>query len=163
MRPGCSRALSALLAGVALQCAPKGSSKHPYTADPTAAADLLEADRAFNDRTTDRGLDGWVDSFTEDGMELPNGEPVARGKAAIRAVMTPLLSDPTNKLRWEPEYASVAASGDLGYTFGHATIGKVGPSGVEKVFLKLKYIAIWKRQPDGQWRVAVDVGTADPP
>jgi ketosteroid isomerase-like protein len=143
-------------------CAPKGSAKHAYVADRTAQAELMDADRAFAEDTGDRGIDGWLDAFAEDGVELPVGEPIAKGKAAIRAVVMGLLSDPTNKLRWEPESASVSASGDLGYTLGHAVVSKVGPSGGEAVLAKLKYVTVWKRQPDGHWRVAVEVGTADP-
>jgi ketosteroid isomerase-like protein len=144
-------------------CAPKGSAKKPFVADITAEAELMDADRAFAQNTSDRGIDGWVDAFAEDGVQLPDHQPIARGKAAVREVMEHLLSDPTNKLRWEPDHASVSASGDLGYTIGHATLSKVGPSGSEAVIAKLKYATVWKRQADGHWRVAVDVGTADPP
>jgi ketosteroid isomerase-like protein len=143
-------------------CAPKGTSKHPYVADRTAEAELMDADRAFAEDTGDRGVDGWLDAFADDGVELPAGEPLAKGKAAVRAVMVRLLSDPTNKLRWEPDSASVSASGDLGYTLGHAIVAKVGPSGGEAIIAKLKYVTVWKRQSDGHWRVAVEAGTADP-
>lgn len=157
MRPAC------LLACLALAgCAPQGSSKRAFTADLPASSELLEADRAFARDTADRGIDGWLDSFTDDGAVLPSGEPIARGKAAVRAVMAPLLSDATTKLRWAPDQASVSASGDLGYTEGHTTVSKVGPSGREVVVAKLKYLTVWKRQPDGHWKVAVEVGTPEP-
>ncbi len=163
MRDIAATVLLALVTSAALSaCAPKGSAKHAYVADRSAEDELMDADRAFAADTADRGLAGWLDAFAVDGVELPAGEPIARGKAAIRAVMAPLLSDPTNKLRWEPDSASVSASGDLGYTLGHAVVSKIGPSGGEAVLAKLKYATIWKRQSDGHWRVAVDVGTADP-
>jgi len=122
----------------------------------------MEADRAFERDTSERGIDGWLDAFADDGLQLPAGQPMAEGRAAIRAVMVPLLTDPTTKLRWEPETASVSASGDLGYTVGYATVSKVGPSGGEVIFAKLKYLTVWKRQLDGHWRIAAEVGTADP-
>jgi ketosteroid isomerase-like protein len=164
MRRGLTPSLALVIPVVAaaLGCAPKGSSKHPYVADRPAQLELMEADRAFAQETADRGIDGWLDAFADDGVELPNGQPIAKGKAAVRAVMAPLLTDPTTKLRWEPESASVSASGDLGYTLGYATVSKVGPSGGEVTVGKLKYLTVWKRQVDGHWRVAAEVGTADP-
>jgi ketosteroid isomerase-like protein len=151
-----------LAAGVLVACAGKASKTQPYVADKTAERALMAADRAFAQDTADRGLDGWVDAFAEDGVELPEGEPLAEGKEAVRAVMVRLLTDPTNKLRWEPDSASVSAAGDLGYTLGHAVVSKVGPAGGELVIAKLKYVTVWKRQLDGKWKVAVDVGTGDP-
>jgi uncharacterized protein (TIGR02246 family) len=143
-------------------CTPKDAADKPFAHDPKAEADLMEADRAFAQRTADRGIDGWLDLFAEDGVELPEGAPLARGKEEVRAVMAPLLSDPSNRLRWEPDEASVSRSGDLGYTLGHATVSKVLPSGQEATLARLKYATIWKRQADGHWKVAVDVGTPEP-
>jgi uncharacterized protein (TIGR02246 family) len=152
--------VGALLACAA--CAPGGSSKRAFISDVHAETELLAADRAFARDTSARGIEGWVDAFTEDGVLLPAGEPIARGKAAIREVMESLLADPTNRLEWDPDRASVSASGDLGYTLGHTTIAKVGPSGQPIVLAKLKYVTVWKRQADGHWKVAATAGTADP-
>jgi ketosteroid isomerase-like protein len=143
-------------------CTPGGSSKHPFTSDVRAETELLAADRAFARDTADRGIDGWVDAFTDDGIMLPTGESIAKGKAAIRGEMATLLADPTNHLEWDPDHASVSASGDLGYTVGHTTVAKVGPSGGEVIVGKLKYLTVWKRQADGHWKVAATVGTPEP-
>ena len=120
------------------------------------------ADRAFERDTTERGIDGWLDAFTDDGIQLPTGEPIAKGKPAIRAVMARVLNDPANKLRWEPESATVSASGDLGYTLGDATVSRVLPGGAEVRVATVKYLTVWKRQGDSHWKIAVDVGTTDP-
>jgi uncharacterized protein (TIGR02246 family) len=143
-------------------CAPSGSSKRAFTADVHAETELLAADRAFAHDTAERRIEGWVDGFADDGTMLPTGEPLARGKAAIREVMEPLLADPTNHLEWDPDRASVSASGDLGYTLGHTTIAKAMPNGQEIVLAKLKYVTVWKRQADGHWKVAATAGTPDP-
>jgi ketosteroid isomerase-like protein len=130
--------------------------------DPTAEADLLSADRAFARDTSDRGIDGWLEGFTDDGVMLPTGAPLARGKFEVRAVMATILNDPTTKLEWDPDHASVSASGDLGYTLGHTNVVKVGATGQELVVGRLKYMTVWKRQGDGQWKVAATAGTTDP-
>ena len=141
---------------------PKGQSKRVFTPDVVAEAELLAADRAFARETSDRGVDGWVEAFTEDGVMFPTGQPLAQGKSEVRAVMALLLSDPTTRVEWDPDRAAVAASGDLGYTLGHTTVVKVVPSGGEVVLGRLKYLTVWKRQPSGDWKVAATVGSADP-
>lgn len=122
----------------------------------------MQADWDFARDTLVRGLDGWVDAFAADGVALPEGAPFARGKEDIRGAMLALLVDPTNRLRWQPTEASVSATGDSGYTLGHATIAKLDRAGHEIVVGKLKYTTIWKRQLDGRWKVAVNVGTPEP-
>lgn len=151
---------SLLLVGA---CSDKtAKTKQAWAPDPVVESELMWADRAFERDTTERGIDGWLDAFTDDGIQLPTGEPIAKGKPAIRAVMARVLNDPANKLRWEPESATVSASGDLGYTLGHATVSRVLPGGAEVRVATVKYLTVWKRQGDSHWKIAVDVGTTDP-
>jgi ketosteroid isomerase-like protein len=152
----------AVLACVALAaCTPKPGKKG-YVPDVKAEAELLSADRLFSRDTGDRGIDGWVDGFTDDGVMFPTGQPIAKGKAAIRDVMGVLLADPTTRLEWEADQASVSASGDLGYTLGHTTVSRSVPGGRDVIVGRLKYLSVWKRQADGQWKVAATVGSPDP-
>ena len=140
----------------------------PAPAAPTAQHDeardreaLMQADRDFAKATSERGLEGWVSFFTDDGVQFPNKKDVIQGKAAIRAQMTPLFSDPDLRLEWEPARAD--ASGDLGWTIGHARLMHKEPDGSWTVKVKLKYLTVWHRQPDGTWKVAIDVGNEDAP
>jgi ketosteroid isomerase-like protein len=64
------------------------------------------------------------------------------------------------KLTWQPIAADVSASGDLGYTTGPwETRPKTladKPTGFGH------FVTIWKKQPDGNWRAAVDIGISHP-
>jgi ketosteroid isomerase-like protein len=122
---------------------------------------LLEADRAFDRDTNARAIDGWVDWFAEDGRMFPDGRDVIQGKAAIRELMGPFLSSTGNSLRWEPIAGDIAASGDLGYTFGHSTSLRPNDKG-EMTQHYGKYVTIWKKQADGSWKVALDIGNSRP-
>ena len=61
-----------------------------------------------------------------------------------------------NVIRWKPLRADVAASGDLGYTWGVAESGpgKEGPFKPYGI-----YVTIWKRQADGKWKFVYDAAT----
>lgn len=127
-----------------------------------ASADvLLEADRQFALEVAERGLEAWVDWFEEEGFQLAPGE-VVRGKTAIRAYMQDSFGTEGFLLEWEPEHASISASGDLGYTFGRYRAHRTGPDGTD-VVREGRYITIWHKQPDGTWKVALDTGVPDPP
>src|SRR5690348_1027389 len=64
-------------------------------------AALQDADRAFDRATSERRLEGWVESFAEDGAMLRPGGAVT-GRAAIREHMSPVLGDSSFTLRWNP-------------------------------------------------------------
>jgi ketosteroid isomerase-like protein len=53
---------------------------------------------------------------------------------------------------WRPEVVSVAASNDLGFTFGPAWSRNASDPPANSG----RYFTIWRRQPDGQWKFVVD-------
>ncbi len=75
------------------------------------------ADADFDRAVAEKGVDAWVAAFAEDGIMFRAGE-IVRGHAAIRELMAPTFSTPGFSLRWKPVHADIAASGDLGYTYG---------------------------------------------
>ena len=114
--------------------------------------ELVKMEAAFEQATLERGLDGFMSFFAEDGVVLmPNIGPV-KGRAAIRKTKEVGFSRPGFSLRWKPEYADIAASGDLGYTYGPYTLTFTGADG-KKVTRTGRYFTIWKKQQDGSWKV----------
>ena len=58
-------------------------------------------------------------------------------------------------LKWKPDFVDVAASGDLGYTYGHYTYSYIDSTG-KAAEDKGIFHTVWKRQPDGNWRFVWD-------
>ena len=127
-------------------------------ANPTV---LMEADRAFARATAERGTDGWVSHFAETGTMFRDGE-IVRGNEAIRALMGPAFATEGSGIAWEPTEADIAKSGDLGYTIGRFESTAVGPDGQQSRRTGT-YVTIWKKQADGTWKVAVDIGSNNVP
>lgn len=121
-------------------------------ADPTV---LLDADRAFAAAVADGGADAWASWFAEDGAMIQAGVGEIRGRAAIREGVA-YLDRPGVALRWQPERADIAASGDLGWTTGPWELRSDGPD--SPVATRGRYVSIWRRQPDGTWKVVMDLG-----
>ncbi len=122
---------------------------------------LMRADAAFDSATAATGIDGWVSFFAEDGAMMPSGGPVIRGPGEIRKLMGPEFATPGFSIRWKPGGAEVSASEDLGYTFGTSTVIAPGPDG-KPVTRYGKYLTVWRKQADGAWKVAMDIGNAAP-
>lgn len=63
-------------------------------------------------------------------------------------------------LVWEPTFAAIARSADFGYDTGPA---KWRANKKEEKFSGHgQFISIWKKQKDGSWKVALDVGIENP-
>jgi ketosteroid isomerase-like protein len=116
-----------------------------HTTAPRAPA-LETADIAFAKDTAARGIEGWVAAFDPKGGMMTKAGRV-EGAEAIRGLMSELLA--TTKVEWAP--IASAVRGDIGYTVGKATF-------TGKDSWRSTYVSIWKRQPDGTWKVLFDTG-----
>lgn len=116
---------------------------------PTPAPELAAADRAFSDATATGGVAAWSAAFDPGGAMLDDGRRV-EGPAAVGELMRGVLEAGT--LAWAP-----LASGrrdDLGYTVGTARFTPAGGG----AGWRSAYVTIWRRQPDGAWKVWFDTG-----
>ena len=117
------------------------------------------AERDFAAAVAARGVDAWVETFAEDGMQLGASGKVVQGRAAIRSRMTPVLA--TVKLTWYPTVVQVAPSGDMGFTFGPYEAVEPGKDGSPQVS-RGTFMTVWRRGPDGVWKVVADHGNEAP-
>jgi ketosteroid isomerase-like protein len=123
---------------------------------------LMDADRAFAEATARRGAEGWTSYFAADARQF-HARGVSIGTAEIRRVMTGAFADTTRRLLWHPVSAVVARSADLGYTIGRWESRARGADGRWSATGAGNYVTIWRRQRDGSWKVAVDIGNPDAP
>lgn len=121
---------------------------------------VMVADREFAAATKARRVDAWVEAFSADGVQLSQKGPVI-GQDAIRALMNPVFADPNVDVEWHPVDAAIAPGGNLGYTWGRFKWTSKDEAGKESVS-EGNYITVWKKQPDGAWKVVFDAGDPDP-
>jgi ketosteroid isomerase-like protein len=66
----------------------------------------------------------------------------------------------TLDLIWQPVFAAIAGSADFGYDTGPAKWKK---SRADEKFLGYgQFVSVWRKQKDGSWKVAVDIGIENP-
>lgn len=127
---------------------------------PNANARLLETDRAFSARSVEIGAaKAFREYLAEDALMLSDGENPTTGRETIFEGMS--KGNPDNVLIWEPQKAQVAKSGDLGWTWGTYEYPVMEADTVKSVSHG-KYLNIWEKDADGNWKVAVDMGNSSP-
>ena len=108
---------------------------------------------------------GDIDKFTSflapDARLSYWGAPAIEGEDAIRTAIGSLMETPNFKMTWQPARATVAASGDLGYTIGAFTMVFQNSAGMT-ITENGKQQTTWKKI-DGVWKVIEDTGTSDAP
>ena len=116
---------------------------------------LIDTDKAFNHMAQTEGTGkAFIAYSAEDPVMIRPGSMPLLGRSAFVESFSKVAG---SALSWEPLKAEIAASQDLGYTFGRYTLregGEVKGHGV--------YVSIWKRQPDGSWKFVLDGGGTTP-
>ena len=118
---------------------------------------LLQLEAEFAADVAQRGHDAFLTHFAEDGVEMVDGGGITT-KDEMRK--QPAWPEGTS-LTWTPVKAEMAASGDLGFTYGTYIFSAKNKEG-KVVNSYGKYTSIWKKQKDGSWKVIVDMGNTNP-
>lgn len=120
---------------------------------------LFELEARFAKDVAQRGGAAFADWFAEDGVALGNGVAPVVGRVAI--VKSATWTPQSYQLTWTPTDAVMGPSADVGYTWGHFE-GHSKDAAGNPVTTSGRYITIWRKQPDGKWKVALDAGANEP-
>lgn len=118
---------------------------------------LFQLEAEFSADVAKSGHAAFISHFAEDGVEVVDG-----GGFNTKDAMSKQPEWPEGtSLAWTPVKADMAASGDMGYTYGNYVYTAKNKDG-KPVTSYGKYTSIWKKQKDGAWKVVVDVGNSSP-
>ncbi|NWH07618.1 MAG: DUF4440 domain-containing protein [Alphaproteobacteria bacterium] len=140
----------------------------PAAAQSEAEGALLATDKAFSEMSAKEGQAKAFLAYAADDIRAfgTGGEPVI-GKAALEAHYAELATkgEPQGSLTWEPVEAFISADGTMGWTNGHWVFESVREEGGTREVVRATghYISVWTKNAAGAWKLAADIGTADPP
>lgn len=110
---------------------------------------LLSTDQNYSRESVAKGMLIAFDEFSSDGIRLlRNGSYPIIGKKEAAS----FLNAKAGLLSWDSAKADVASSGDLGYTYGNYEFKGSGADSESGYYMR-----VWKKQPNGLWRVILDV------
>ena len=122
-------------------CATSMSSSNDADAYIRSAADRFA--HAFNAGDSE----GVTAFYADDAVLLLPNAPIARGKASIRGTYA-AVSGLHPSLQFGPD--RIAQSGDMAYETGHYTMTMGGNRD------QGNYVAVWRRQSNGDWKMVAD-------
>lgn len=126
----------------------------------TGQIQLMELEGRFQEDVAKGGGKAFASWFAEDAVTLSNGKPAVLGHGAIAAQSN---WDPKEyALTWDPEGAQMGPGNDMGFTWGRY-FGKSKDAHGNPVVTTGRYMTIWKKVPDGSWKVAMDASSDAPP
>lgn len=109
-----------------------------------------------------RDVDRYVSVYADDAVLFWPGTPMITGKTAIREFMKIFFANPACSLSFQTVKVETSQYGDLAYSYGTNTVTLTDPEG-HQVEDRGKYLTIYKKQPDGTWKVVADAGNSDLP
>ena len=133
-------------------------------ADTRAAdeATLRNLDAEWSKAAGAKDLDKTASYYSDDALVMPPNSPVLQGKAAARGMWQAMFAVPGFGGGWKATRVEVASSGDVGYVTGNYEINETDAGGKPKTD-KGKYLAVFKKQPDGTWKCVADMFNTDLP
>ena len=119
---------------------------------------MVETERAFSRTAGEKGTrEAFTAFIADDGVlfrpHAVNGKQWFQEHPVPTSTAHPLLA-------WQPIYAFVSGSGDLGYTTGPWQYKNDIKDAKASAFGD--FMTIWKKQPDGNWRFVLDLGISNP-
>lgn len=116
--------------------------------------EIQRTELAFAKLAKDKGLKVAFSTYAAKDAVLNRGDKLIKGKNAIEAYYAKQKLQNVS-LEWEPEFIDVAASGDLGYTYGPYTFKSMDSNGKE-ISSEGIFHTVWKKQANGDWRYVWD-------
>jgi len=120
---------------------------------------IRQADMDWSKAAASKDVDKVVSYYAEDGAIYPPNAPIASGKPGVKVEWTGMVNLPGFMVTWAPSRVDVARSADLAWSTGTYTMTTSVPG--NPATDHGKYVAVWKKQQDGSWKVAANIFNSD--
>ena len=106
-------------------------------------------------------VDDLINRAAADVAFMPPGEPAVVGSGALGEYCRAMMDHVSIQVTITDE--SVHVGGDVGCLFGSATIAAIPKQGGDPMEDVIKWTHVFRRQPDGAWKMAVNIWNSDNP
>ena len=120
-------------------------------------SEIRAAEKALERALESSDPTAWVYHYTEDAVFVSPGAPAVQGRAALlemATAMRPLSSVVITPLRTE-------ASGNVAAVYGQASWVS-GAHTSSATITTVRLLIVWRKEPDGVWRVAQELLDPEP-
>jgi ketosteroid isomerase-like protein len=106
-------------------------------------------------------IDRILSYWTDDARVYPPGMPTLSGEAALRSYVEAALAIPGFHITWTSSEPTLSPDGQLAYMLSTNIVTMPGAEG-QLVTIRGRAVTVWRREPDGEWRCAVDIWNDEP-
>ena len=123
---------------------------------------LRDLDGQWSKAAAAKDLEQTVAYYSDDAVVLPPNAASAMTKEAIRNTWKDLLASPGLVITRKPTRVELAKSGDMAWLSGtyELTMNDAAGSPIND---HGKYLEVWEKQPDGNWKCRADMWNSDLP
>ena len=141
-------------------CVPKSLPPKAIADDTELQEQLFAADRAFAAAVADSGAPAWNARLAPDVAKPGNGGLILlRGIDPVSGFDKSIFADPSRMLIWEPTDAVSYSDRRTGVTVGRSAW--VRRNARADTLATGRYLTLWRKQPDGRWKIILDTGWSD--
>jgi ketosteroid isomerase-like protein len=147
------------------------SISQPPTADSPSdsASNLQPAERVLRDLDAEwakaaaaKDLERTIGYYSDDALVLPPNSTSAATRETVRNIWKDMLATPGLIITWKPTRVKLANSGQMAWVSGTYELTMNDASG-KPVNDRGKYLEVWERRADGNWKCAADMWNSDLP
>jgi ketosteroid isomerase-like protein len=143
-----------------------GCAQEPAQPPPppdTRAADeaaIKAAATEWGKAAAARDVEKTLSYYADDASMFPPNMPIATGAEARRKMWTEMLAPPDLAFSITTTKVEAARSGDIAYETGSFEESFKDKKG-KPMKVVGKYVVVWKKQANGQWKAVCDIFNAD--
>lgn len=115
------------------------------------ARKIYDTEKEFEKAVAEKGVNAaFIEFSAPDGVCFFTGEPANCREFWRNAPKSPAF------ITWNPTFIDVSSNGTLAYSIGNSVYRPNGKA--DKAAIYGEYATVWARQPNGQYRVVLDIG-----
>ncbi|MGZ5189551.1 MAG: YybH family protein [Flavisolibacter sp.] len=122
---------------------------------------LMQLSREWAKIASTGDIEKTLSYWDDDATILSPGQPIIKGKKAIRDMLETTSQIPGFSISWEPVSVVVSEKGDMAYMIEKNQVTMKDSSGRTLTEYN-KAVTIWKKNAEGNWKNVVDTWNADP-
>ena len=127
----------------------------------TEGEKLMQLSREWSKAASTDSLEKTLSYWADDAVVMSPGQPVIKGKDAIREMLIATSKIPGFSISWEPISVEISKSGDMAYMVEQNQVTMHDSLGNVKTEHN-KAVTVWKKSADGSWKNVVDIWNAAP-
>jgi uncharacterized protein (TIGR02246 family) len=142
------------------QASPSSSPSEKTSGTQSDERSLRALDDQWAKAAAAKDLEKTIAFYSSDAIVFPPNAASAVTKGAIRNAWKEMFATPGSNITWQPTRVEVGKSGEMAWLSGTYELTTNDATG-KPIHDRGKYLAVWQKQTDGNWKCAADMWNSD--